>query len=93
MSYKTRSNVAHIEADVAEAMATLHAINKGNSAASDALARLETFAAVALRVMAESKPERVRRAAKVVELQSLIPKPADHRPHPFAQAATAALTE
>ncbi len=74
MSLKTRTDVSGIQAVTSQAVATLRAQVGDAGAAGEALATLETFLAVGLRVMASSKPERVRKCATVVELQALIPK-------------------
>lgn len=66
------TDMAQVEADLAQHLRTVRqALNPQDGTPEDyALCAVETFAAVALRVMRKSNPSKVRDAAMVVEIKA-----------------------
>lgn len=70
---RARSNVDEIDADLTIALQTIREALGPIEDGSDidtAMCSVETFAAVALRVMRHSNPSKVRDAARIVEIKA-----------------------
>lgn len=63
---RARTNVAEISADLMSALGELRPSMQGN----DAFAHIETFCAIALRVMSKTNPSKIRSEAMTVEIQA-----------------------
>lgn len=67
-----RINVLEMANDIVEALSTVRAALPPAEQTGDAMATLETFTAVALRIIAKTNPSKVRDVARAVEIQALI---------------------
>ena len=72
MTARARADVESIDADLTAALQTLRrALDPApDSDIEAALNSVETFAVVALRVMARSNPSKIRDAARIVEIKA-----------------------
>lgn len=70
-----RTDTKDMAADLTAALARIRppVLATGAAAEADALATVDTFCAIALRVFAATNPSKIKAAAMAVELQSLIP--------------------
>lgn len=69
---RARTDVAEITADLAAALRVLRDALQpvDGTPADEALCEVETFCAVAVRLMAKSNPSKVRDVARVVEIKA-----------------------
>jgi hypothetical protein len=69
---RARTEVADIEADLTAALRDIRAAldPQDGTRIDEALCEVETFAAVALRVMRKTNPSKVRDCARTVEIQA-----------------------
>lgn len=68
---RARTIVSEIEADMIRSVGVLRQhVDRSADGAEEALAEVETFIAVALRVMKNSNPSKVRDAAMVEEIKA-----------------------
>lgn len=81
MTRARTTNILEMAGDIVEALSTIRTALPAAEQESEAMATLETFVAVALRVIAKTNPSKVRDVARAVEIQALIP--------PFTQEKTA----
>lgn len=64
------TDMSSVEADLVKHMRTIRRGTLTNRKLDHSLCALETFVAIALRVMKHSKPEDVRDAARIVEIKA-----------------------
>ena len=71
---RSSNTLGNVPAEMAAAIATLRSLQCQNAedaeALDEAIATVETFIAVAIRVMRKSKPSKIRGAAMDVEIKS-----------------------
>lgn len=70
---RAKTNIVEIAADLVRDLAVVRQALTDQANSSDAWATVETFCAVALRVMAKTNPSKIREAAMTVEIQHLMP--------------------
>lgn len=79
---RARTDIADISADLLRDLGAVRAdldargALAADSPLADAFAGVETFCAIALRVLAKTNPSKLRSEAITVEIQSLMSKPA-----------------
>jgi len=72
MTRARTTNVLEMAEDITQALATVRDALPESERSGDAMATLETFTAVALRLIAKSNPSKVRDIARLVEIQTHI---------------------
>ena len=76
---RARTDTADISSDIIKEWQIVKQAASCQSNVEDALASVETFIAIALRVMAKTNPSKIRSIAVTVEIQSLIQKNANEK--------------
>lgn len=77
---RARTNTKDMTNDLITALGVVRSkLDLEDPAVSDAMAEIETFSAIALRVMAKTNPSKIRSEAVLVNIQALMPAPPGSR--------------